>query len=181
MVRVSVYGGEKLLVSLCPGRFDEERTALAHFNIQRFPDEEFTLSIQEDSKNVVYFVDGCDAIDIVVSLICKGLGHLVFDLPLHDCNRAEKFLSTGDWWDMENFLNSRQIPVSDLTEETLEFLSRYAYSLCYGHDMEFFDKFNELDRLYGEKPPDSAESRTKNLFGRVLTELSFLYGVSDFL
>jgi hypothetical protein len=68
-----------------PTQFESEDAVIKAFQVQRFPDEEFTAKI-EDGERVKYCMfDGEDALLLLAVLCYRGLTDLVFSLNIMDC------------------------------------------------------------------------------------------------
>ena len=82
-ITVRRYGD--VILTADPTQFESEEAVIKAFQVQKYPDEEFSAKI-EDGERVKYCsVDGEDALLLLAVLCYRGLKDLVFSLNITDC------------------------------------------------------------------------------------------------
>jgi len=95
-VKITVRRYDGVVLTADPTQFDSEEAVVKAFQVQRFPDEEFTAKI-EDGEQVKYCMfDGEDALLLLAVICYRGLKDLVFSLNITDCIN-----DNNSYWDLE--------------------------------------------------------------------------------
>jgi len=93
-MRITVWEGQELLVSIDPLRFTSEKVLLEALKVRSCPDQEFRVRLDDDDKRREFFFDGTDGLDILAVLCHRGMVNLVFSLEIPAC-RTSKYMK--DW------------------------------------------------------------------------------------
>lgn len=95
-MKITVRRYDGIVLTADPTQFDSEEAVIKAFQVQRFPDEEFTAKI-EDGERVKYCMfDGEDALLLLAVLCFRGLKDLVFSLNITDCINDD-----GRYWALD--------------------------------------------------------------------------------
>ena len=95
-MKITVRRYDGIILEADPTQFESEEAVIKAFQVQRFPDEEFTAKI-EDGERVKYCMfDGEDALLLLAVLCYRGLNDLVFSLNVADCIN-----DNGSYWDLD--------------------------------------------------------------------------------
>ncbi|MCL1882678.1 MAG: hypothetical protein FWF81_02865 [Defluviitaleaceae bacterium] len=95
-MKITVRRYDGIILEADPTQFESEEAVIKAFQVQRFPDEEFSAKI-EDGERVKYCsFDGEDALLLLAVLCYRGLRDLVFSLNITDCINDD-----GCYWKFE--------------------------------------------------------------------------------
>jgi len=86
-MRITVWEFEKLLVSIDPNQFDTESALLKALEVQRHPDQEFYVRLEDGERFANFMFDGSDGLDIIAVLCHRGMADVAFSLDISAADR----------------------------------------------------------------------------------------------
>ena len=98
-MRITVWEHQKALVSINPARFSTETELLQALDVQRYPDQEFYVRIEDgDDRCINFMFDGSDGLDILAVLCHRGMADVIFsmDIPAIDKSGYLQAFSTPE-------------------------------------------------------------------------------------
>jgi hypothetical protein len=87
-MRITVWEYHNLLVSINPARFDTEAELLQALEVQRHPDQEFYVRLEDADRCVNFMFDGSDGLDIHAVLCHRAMADVVFGLEISAIDRS---------------------------------------------------------------------------------------------
>ena len=81
-MRITVWEYEKILVSINPAHFSTEEELLKALAVQRYPDQEFNVRLDDGDERVDFMFDGSDGLDILAVLCYRGMADVAFSLTI---------------------------------------------------------------------------------------------------
>ena len=91
---VKRYGD--VILTADPAQFESEEAVIKAFQVQKYPDEEFSAKIEDGERIKYCSFDGEDALLLLAVLCYRGLKDLVFSLNITNCIN-----DNGRYWKFE--------------------------------------------------------------------------------
>ena len=94
-MRITVWEYEKPVLSIDPARFYTEAELIAALDIQRYPDQEYFVRVEEGGRKKEFLFDGSDGLHFVGVLCYRGMFDMVLglDIPCVDEKYCWKFVT----------------------------------------------------------------------------------------
>ena len=92
-MRITVWEYQDPLVSIDPMRFSTEAELIATLDIQRLPDQEYFVRVEDGNKKKEFHFDGSDGLHVVGILCYRGMSDVVFslDIPCVESGSLKKY------------------------------------------------------------------------------------------
>jgi len=87
-MRITVWEFDKLLISIDPSRYDTESALLKALEVQRHPDQEFFVRIEDKNRCINFMFDGSDGLDILAVLCHRCMADVIFSLEISAVDRS---------------------------------------------------------------------------------------------
>ena len=81
-MRITVWEYQDPILSIDPLRFDSEAELIATLNIQRHPDQEYLVRVEDGKRKKEFLFDGSDGLHFVGVLLYRGMADIVFSLGI---------------------------------------------------------------------------------------------------
>lgn len=92
-MRITIWNYKKDVVSVNPARFDTVSSLIKAIDMQKYPDEEFHVRVEDDDRRKEFYFDGADGIHIIAALFMKGLIDVVFDLDIPSSSGVGNYMA----------------------------------------------------------------------------------------
>ena len=91
IMRITVWELDKLVISIDPLRVDTETELIAALDVQRHPDQEYFVRLEDGKRKKEFLFDGSDGLQFIGVLISRGMSDMVFGLDI-PCVETQGYL-----------------------------------------------------------------------------------------
>jgi hypothetical protein len=81
-MRITVWEYQDPILSIDPLRFDTEAELITTLDIQRHPDQEYFVRVEDGNRDKEFHFDGSDGLHFVGVLLYRGMADIVFSLDI---------------------------------------------------------------------------------------------------
>jgi hypothetical protein len=95
IMRITVWELDKLVISIDPAGFGTEAELIAALDVQRHPDQEYFVRLEDGKRKKEFLFDGSDGLQFIGVLIYRGMSDMVFSLDI-PCVETQGYLEEFD-------------------------------------------------------------------------------------